>query len=52
MMSMFVSGKMLICFKNFNEFFMYLFRRRKGGDALMQVYVWELIVIAFTTELP
>ena len=28
---------------------MYLFRGRKGG-ALMHVYAWEHIVIAFTTE--
>ena len=30
--------------KNFNEFFMYLFRWRKGGGALLHVYVWEHIV--------
>ena len=30
--------------KNFNEFFMYLFRWRKGGGALMHVYVLEHIV--------
>ena len=35
---------------NFNDFFMYLFRRRKGGGALMHVYVLENVVIAFTTE--
>ena len=28
---------------NFNEFSMYLFRRKRGG-ALMHVYVWEHIV--------
>ena len=32
------------CFMNFNEFFMYLFRRKRGGGALMHVYVWEHIV--------
>ena len=31
------------CFKNFNEFFMDLFRWMMGG-ALMHVYVWEHIV--------
>ena len=38
--------KRFICLKNFNEFFMYLFRWRKvgGGVALMHVYVWEHIV--------
>ena len=31
--------------KNFYEFFMYLFRWRKGGGgALMHVYAWEHIV--------
>ena len=30
--------------KIFNEFFMYLFSRRKGGGALMQVYELEHIV--------
>ena len=29
---------------NFNEFSMYLFRRKRGGGALMHVYVWEHIV--------
>ena len=33
---------------NFNEFSMYLFRRKRGGGALMHVYVWEHIA-AFTT---
>ena len=32
------------CFMNFNEFSMYLFRRKRGGGALMHVYVWEHIV--------
>ena len=32
------------CFMNFNEFPMYLFRRKRGGGALMHVYVWEHIV--------
>ena len=37
--------KRFICLKNFNEFFMYLFRCRKGGGgALMHVYIWEHIV--------
>ena len=32
------------CLKIFNEFFMYLFRWRKGGGALMHVYVLEHII--------
>ena len=36
--------KRFICLKNFNEFFMYLFKWRKEGGALMHVYVWEHIV--------
>ena len=37
--------KRFICLKNFNEFFMYLFRWRKGGGgAIMHVYVWVHIV--------
>ena len=29
---------------NFNELSMYLFRQKKGGGALMHVYVWEHII--------
>ena len=38
--------KRFLFLKNLNEFFMYLFRWRKGrgGGALMHVYVWEYIV--------
>ena len=37
--------KRFLCLKNFNEFFMYLLRWRKGGGvALMHVYVLEHIV--------
>ena len=47
--SMFVSGKECLykrfkCFMNFNEFSMYLFTWKRGGGALMHVYVWEHIV--------
>ena len=31
-------------FMNFNEFSMYLFRWKRGGVALIHVYVWEHIV--------
>ena len=34
-------------FKNFNDFFMYLFRGRKGGGCTNAcIYVWEHIVIS------
>ena len=39
--------KIFKCFKNFNEFSIYLFTRLKkkgGGGALTHVYVWEHIV--------
>ena len=39
--------KRFIWLKNFNYFFMFLFRWRKGGVALMHVYVWEHIVSLF-----
>ena len=44
--------KRFICLKNFNDFFMYLFRwRKRGGGALMHVYVWEHIVsLSYRTE--
>ena len=34
--------RFIICLKNFNDFFMYLFIKVKegGGGALMHVYVW------------
>ena len=35
------------CLKIFNDFFMYLFRWRKGGGALMHVYEWEHIVCLY-----
>ena len=45
--------KRFICFENFTEFFMYLFRWRKGGGvALMHVYIWEHIVsLSYWTDL-
>ena len=42
--------KRFICFKNFNEYFMYLFRWRKGGCSLMHVYVLEHIIISLSSR--
>ena len=43
--------KRFICLKNFDEFFMHLFRWRKEGSALMHVYVLEHIVsLSYRTD--